>query len=56
MLAPLSNRLAHVDMGKRAHVCTPLHVSVCAVGCVCGGGVEVEGWWGWGWWGMQEKP
>jgi hypothetical protein len=23
--------VAHVDMGKRAHVCAPLHVPVCAV-------------------------
>ena len=32
--------VAHVDMGKRAHVCAPLHVPVCAVVCgmVCARG------------------
>ena len=25
--------IAHVDIGKRAHVCAPLHVPVCAVVC-----------------------
>jgi hypothetical protein len=32
--------VAHVDMGKRAHVCAPLHVPVCAVECgmVCARG------------------
>ena len=25
--------VAHVDIGKRAHVCAPLHVPVCAVEC-----------------------
>jgi hypothetical protein len=25
--------VAHVDIGKRAHVCAPLHVPVCAVVC-----------------------
>ena len=32
--------VAHVDIGKRAHVCAPLHVPVCAVECgmVCARG------------------
>ena len=25
--------VAHVDIGKRAHVCAPLHVPVCTVVC-----------------------
>ena len=32
--------VAHVDIGKRVHVCAPLHEPVCAVGCgmVCARG------------------
>jgi hypothetical protein len=32
--------VAHVDIGKRVHVCAPLHVPVCAVVCkmVCARG------------------